>query len=294
MINKFKLIFIFILISCVHLNAQEYLKHEFSVGAFGGIMSLNHKMPEGNVSDKISGGIGFGYTYFFNGNIGLSSGLDFAFYNQKLQIDELSENHAAFDLDIQKDFDFRYTLKNYEEEQNAFYLNIPIMLNYQFGKSRKVRFYGAGGFKIGLPVNGKYKTTSGELATSGYYPHTGDLIDDIPFRGFGNFDVRSFDDKVKYKMSFNLAIEGGAKWKIPNDLWLYTGLFVDYGLNDIKKTNEEDGKPLVQYNPLNPEDHIYNGIASSSNKDKNGNQTQLITKVNTMSYGLKIRLAFGK
>lgn len=284
---------LFIIILSSHITAQEYQKHEFSVGAFGGLMSLEHKLTVGKSSSSFSAGIGFGYTYFFKENMGLATGVDLTFYNQKIELDEFLGNHQAFDIDRQIDFDFRYTLKDYAENQNAFYLNIPIMLHYQFGTSKKVKFYAAGGFKVGLPINGKYKSESGDLKTAGYFPHNGDLIDDIPFRGFGEFDVKQNEDKLNYKVSFNLAFEGGAKWKLPKDMALYTGLFIDYGLNDIRKEVGGETKSVVQYNQLNPEDHIYNGLSASKTNTSDG-QSSIISKVNTLSYGLKVRLAFGK
>lgn len=278
---------------CANLMAQEdYHKHEFSLGGSAGVMSLNHKLIEGEGSSSMSGGIGFGYTYFFKKNIGITTGLDFAFYNQDLKFGELSGNQQAFDIDLQKDFEFRYSLFNYKEEQSVFYLNIPIMLNFQYAETESVAFYAAGGFKIGLPINGKYKSAGGDLKTSGYFPHNGDVIDDIPFRGFGEFPVTSHDDKIKYGMSFSLAFETGAKWELPNNMFLYTGVFVDYGLNDIKEKQTEENL-LVQYNSLNPEDHIYNGILSSTYQ-KDGQNKSIISKINTMGYGIKVRLAFGK
>lgn len=281
------------LLFCLTAKAQDdYQKHEFSVGGFAGIMSLKHDLEQGTSKDKLAGGMGLGYTYFFSENLGLATGLDFAFYNQDLKLGEVSGSHQAYDLERRVDFEFRYNLKDYTEQQSAFYLNIPIMMHYQFAEMDNLMFYVAAGGKVGLPINGKYKSIRGSLKTEGYYPHNGDLIDDIPFRGFGEFPVSAHDDKIKYKMSVSLALETGAKWKLPNDMFLYTGVFVDYGLNDIKK--EDMGlKPLVQYNPLNPEDHVYSGILSSSN-EKEGQENTFVKKINTMGYGIKVRLAFGK
>ena len=287
------IISLYALLMCLTVKAQEdYPKHEFSVGGFAGIMSLKHDLEQGTSSDKLSGGIGLGYTYFFSKNIGLATGLDFAFYNQDIKLGEVSGSHQAFDLEVREDFEFRYNLKDYTEQQSAFYLNIPIMMHYQFAETENMIFYAAAGGKIGLPINGKYKSITGNLKTEGYYPHNKDLIDDVPFRGFGEFPVSANEDKIKYKMSVSLAFETGVKWKLSNEMFLYTGVFVDYGLNDIKK--EDMGrKPLVQYNPLNPEDHVYSGILSSSN-EKEGQENTFVKKINTMGYGLKVRLAFGK
>lgn len=274
-------------------GSKEFQKHEFSVGLIGGIHTLDYDLSKGKQSKPFSGGIGVGYTYFFKKNIGLATGLDLAFYNTKVTLDELVGNHTAFDHYSQEYFDFNYTLRNYEEKQNALFINIPIMLHYQFTDGESVKFYAAGGGKIGLPISGKYKSEGADLSTYGYYPDSDVTLTSQTFRGFGDFATRKQDNEQKYKMSFSLAVELGAKWRLPNDLSLYTGAYMDYGLNDIHKKDKQQGQHLVMYNEMNPESHIFNGIANSSHV-QNGEMRTMVDKVNLLAYGLKVRLAFGK
>lgn len=274
-------------------SKKDFQKYEFTVGILGGVQALDYKLAVGKSNKPFSGGVGIGYTYFFARNIGLATGLDLAFYNTKITLDNYEGSHTAFDNYIQKEFDFRYSLQNYEETQNAFYANVPVMIHYQFTNAKTTNFYVAGGAKIGIPISGKYKSKGANLKTSGYFPHDNSTLTSPRFRGFGDFTTKKNDSELKYKMSFSLALEAGAKWDLPSDLSLYTGAYFDYGLNDIKESTNAD-LSLIQYNAINPEDHIFNGIAKSSHLTEDGTSSSMTSKVKLMAYGLKVRLAFGK
>lgn len=274
-------------------NKKDFQQHELTVGLLGGVQTLDYKLSVGKSSKPISGGVGIGYTYFFAHNVGLATGLDLAFYNTKVTLDNYEGSHTAFDNYIQKEFDFRYSLQEYEETQNAFYANVPIMIHYQLTNAKTTNFYVSGGAKIGIPISGKYKSKGATLKTSGYFPHDNSTLTNPRFRGFGDFTTKKSDNELKYKMSFSLALEAGAKWDLPSDLSLYTGAYFDYGLNDIKESTQAD-LSLIQYNPINPEEHIFNGIAKSSYRQDNETSNYMTSKVRLMAYGLKVRLAFGK
>lgn len=286
-----------LILSTTNVSAEtrdgEYQKHEFSVGILGGMHALKYDMAVGKSSNKFAGGIGVGYTYFFQKNIGLATGFELAFYNADIKLNDFSGSHTAFDIDLQKDFEFRYSLMNYTEQQNAFYINVPILFHYQFTDGEKVKFYGAAGTKIGIPVGGKYNSSGANLKTEGYYPHDNSTIDDIKFRGFGNFVTKPTDHELSYKMAFSVAVEAGAKWILPKEMALYTGVYLDYGLNDVKKTKKNE-TTLIQYNAINPEDHIFAGVANSSFKAESGSLSDMADKIKMISYGVKIRLAFGR
>lgn len=295
--NKFLRILAVSLLCISSLMAQEeqkqFQKHEFSVGLMGGVHTLDYDLSLGKQSKPFSGGIGVGYIYFLKKNMGLATGLDLAFYNSKVKLDELKGTQEAFDQYEPGNFDFHYTLRNYEEKQHALFINIPIMLHYQFTDGENVKFYAAGGGKIGLPISGKYKSEGADLNAWGYYSKTDVTLTSQTFRGFGDFVTRKQDNALKYKMAFSLALEVGAKWSLPSDLSLYTGVYVDYGLNDIQKKDKQKGQQLVMYNEMNPESHIFNGIANSS-YSQDGQMRTMVDKINLLAYGLKVRLAFGK
>lgn len=290
MIRKISLIAI-ATCSIFTLTAQNYEKHEFSANLFGGAISLKNKVEVGDYKNKIGGGIGFGYTYFLNENLGIATGIDLSFYNAELSFAELSGSENTFDLDSQEALTYYYSMSNYKETQSAFYLNIPIMLHYEYLDLGNVKFYAAGGFKVGIPVNGKFKSTLDNLQTKGFYPKDNATIDDIPLRGFGEYNSLKANKSLSYKVSYNLAFEVGTKWNLSDALKLYTGVFVDYGLNNVNKKGKEGIQSIVQYNQLSPERPMLNSATYATNTE---GENPIVSKINTMGYGIRLRLAFGK
>lgn len=50
-------------------------KHEFSIYGKAGVSTLMYKLDNGSRSNGLGGGVGLGYTYFFNKHWGLQTGL---------------------------------------------------------------------------------------------------------------------------------------------------------------------------------------------------------------------------
>ena len=65
------------------------------------------------------------------------------------------------------------------------------------------------------------------------------------------------------------------------------GLFLDYGLNDIKP--DASRERLIDYNAQNPTDFVFGSLLSSS-RDINALQDR--DDVRTVSFGIKIQYAF--
>jgi len=272
------------LLSCTTLTSQN--KHEFSVYGGGGLSTLKYKMSVGEQKNNFGGLAGIGYTYFFSSKIGLGSGAELALYNAKSTIDNLGDKYMAKDMEG-AGFEFRSTVSNYEEKQKAMYVNIPLMLQFQTGK--KHMFYAAAGGKIGIPLNGKYKTSGATIKNSGYYAEEDYEYTTQEFMGFGTFTGRDMDDDVDFKLAYIVSAEAGMKWKLKDNLSLYTGAYFDYGLNDIQKDND---RRFVQYNTAKPKEFINNSVLTS--QFSHNNKTENFTdKINLMSVGLKVKLAFG-
>lgn len=284
---KYILIAVAGLMSCTALNGQS--RHEFSVYAGGGLSSLNYKTTIGDQKDGFGGSFGLGYHYFFTDNIALGTGLELSLYNAKATFNSLSDKYITKDIDGNS-FEFRSTVTNYEEKQNSMFVNIPVMLQYQFEGENK--FYIAAGGKIGIPVSGKYKTEGATIKNSGHY--TEDDLDhmDQEFLGFGTFTGRDMDEDVDFKVAFMLSLELGMKWKIGETMSLYTGAYLDYGLNDIQKDSRTDN--FVAYNTASPKDFKTSSILTSKYSLDGATVMTFTDKVSPIAAGIKIRLAFGK
>jgi len=262
-------------------------KHEFSAWGAGGLSSLNYKTHVGEKKYKPGGSVGLGYTYFFSTKIGLHSGAELSFSNTDYKLNNLSGNYNTNDGELP--FEFRYTINNYKEKQTTTSLNIPLMLQFQSGGTHQ--FYAAVGGKVGIPLNAKYKAKNISLTTTGYYPQYDIEMDSPAFMGFGTFENLKAKDDYDFKVAYMASAETGYKWRLKEGLSLYTGIYFDYGLNDISK-KKQTGEIIV-YNTENPREFIHNGALMAHNT-VNNNQEILTSKIKPIAAGLKFKLSFGK
>lgn len=255
----------------------------------GGISSLNIRTGVGDTYVKHSMLLGIGYSYFLSDNIAITSGSEFSSYNSTLKLNSLEGRYTT--NDGMEDFEFQYRVYNYKESNNILFINIPLMLHYQ---TRGInRFYTTLGGKMGIPVKSNNKTSDSHIRTQGFYPQYGSgAILDAPayHAGFGTFRPSEISNDLKFNVSYLISFEAGIKWDYHLPMFqLYTGLYVDYGLNDISNKNKE----FLSYNSENPSNYKYNS-ALTSYYSQGATITYLIDKVAPIAIGVKIKLAFCK
>ncbi len=285
-IKKIKVLLAMALLISSAIRSQDN-KHEVFFSATGGISSLKYKISDGDNKLKFGPSLGVGYNYFLSENWALNTGLELSFMSSKGLIDNISDEYDAIDAN-NDEFRFAYSIHSVEEKQNATFLNIPLMI--QFQQSASKGFYAALGGKIGIPVSGKYTTTLSNLATTAYYADIDLLIDkDNEVNGIGHFAGTEEKADLDMKMSFMLSAEVGNKWRLTDKLALYSGVYCDYGLNDVRK-NKEIGS-LLEYNNQHPSDFGVNSITASKSL-KQENAKGLTQKMYPISIGVKLKLAF--
>jgi hypothetical protein len=271
---------IFLLI-CLLLtvNIATAQSHEFSIYASGGMSSLSYKFDAGTVSGGFGGGGGVGYTYNISPKFGITTGVGFAMYGSKATSDGFSGQYSTFDDG--DELQFSYTVATgYEETQSATLLTIPVMAQYRapFG-SGSMSFYAAGGLKLGLPISAKTLITS-VSTSSGHYLYENQTYENLPQHGFiravGGSKMKS---DVDLGFATILALEAGLRFSLSEKTGLYTGLFLDYGLNSIQKSND---KHAIEYQ--SPNSSQVNSILN----------TGMVDKINLMSVGIKVKLGIGK
>ncbi|MFV0538290.1 MAG: OmpA family protein, partial [Dysgonomonas sp.] len=123
--------------------------------------------------------------------------------------------------------------------------------------------------------------------------HTNDPYTDMPHHGFGTYSQNQKGD-MDFKMNVMLSLETGMKWKLKsNNKWfLYTGLFLDYGLSNIRKSSsrERDFTSFFQYNPATPGNYTVNPLIDAN---YNNASQSFVDKVKTVAFGVKVQLTFG-
>ena len=265
-------------------------KQEVSVYVSGGLSTLSYDTQMGKNNNKAGGSFGIGYTYFLTENIGLNTGLEFTLYGAEYKHDMFGNvAYNMVDPSDQELYDYHTVINNYKEEQKATYINIPLMLQFQHGEKNK--WYIAAGAKLGIPVKGKYKSSASELTNKGYFHDTGNWAESQEFMGFGTFDNYSVDKEFDLNVACILSAELGMKWRLKDNMALYTGGYIDYGVNDIVKGSRDRNLIEIEessegFAPIN------NSMLHSSIGYNSNTLTQKLTeKVVPLSVGLKIRLA---
>lgn len=268
-------------------------KHEFSVWGAGGISSLQYDPVIGDNSLGLGGFAGLGYSYFFHYNWGISIGAEYSILNGKTKMPLFTENYYTPSTNSEYIYHMFVDGKNFEQTHTANYINIPLMVKFvsnEIGNGK--RFYAAAGAKVGIPVKGSYKskgsmTTKGwEVDDNGDY-FTNDPYVNMPHHGFGTYQVSSKKEDIDFKTNVMLSLEAGMKWRLKsNNKWfLYTGLYLDYGLSDVR---DEGNSAVYAYNPKSPSKYTMNSIFES---EYDG--ASFTDKVNTLSAGIKVQLTFG-
>ena len=288
--------------SSIYLSAQSI--HEFSVYGGGGLSTLHYKLAEGDRSGGIGGDFGVGYT-FINANWqasetgtlvsaqwGLHTGIGLGLYNAKSNLNgvktvtsDLTDNDI-----VATQFHLHTTLREYNETQNALYLNIPVMGLYQTTLGRQL-FYGMGGVKFGIPISSNFKSKNATFVNKAYYWELDNWAETQEFAGYGTFKGRNSDGDVELGFNMMLALEGGVKWRISENLFIYTGLFFDYGLNNVSKGNYQK---FVNYNKDNPKGFTTNSVLASYSNSNPKELKMFTEKINLMAVGIKVRVTLGK
>jgi hypothetical protein len=183
------------------------------------------------------------------------------------------------DAERTEDMFFNSLISNYRETQHARYLHIPLMLELRLPSNDKYNWFVAAGAKFGFAVSDKYEATPDRLFTYGYFPETGQTFVNMPEHGFITRDRPSWQGNQGFGFDVSLSLETGLRWAITDRLRIYTGIYIDYGLNDIapKKQNVD----ILSYQLATPETFAYNSVLSS---------TGYVDKMKLISIGAKLRI----
>jgi hypothetical protein len=118
----------------------------------------------------------------------------------------------------------------------------PLALHLQTKTYNIARFYAQIGLKVGVPFYSHYYVKNGNMDNYAYYPNLDNTIYEGMYNHFSGFG-RQTDINIKEKTSFNISLmttfEMGSKFVLNNTWAFYLGLFVDYGINDIRKVGDK-------------------------------------------------------
>ena len=280
---------------CHNLSAQKQYKkrhkklyekrYEVLFYGGGGMSTLQYNVTTGKQTDGFGGQVGVNYNFLFIKKLALKTGVEFSLYSASFAWDNLSTRFIATDIENTV-FEFRSAIDKYVEKQYLVMLQIPLMLQFQVGKNHQ--FYAAAGGKVGIPIHVNYNSRGTNIQNSGYYTEEDYKYTTQLFMGFGQFS--GSNGKLKLKTAFMVSAEIGAKWVMQDGYKFYTGVYVDYGLNNIAAP-QTSPPPFIAYNTARPADFAINGIFQSQYSQNNEMQS-FTKKIVPMTAGLKLIFAF--
>ena len=278
--NKITITIIAAILTC-SAAAQDFIHHEFSVNIGGGASGLQTKPTLGKSNGKGAISAGLGYHYLIDQNWGIGTGINFSFYNGKIAINDYNQQHTAINTLTGNQFDFLVSSSKYQETQKVTMITIPLMAQYQYQGEEKLAYYGALGFKVGIPASSKSKS-KGSFTTKGYYPNLDVTYEDLPDYGFvTNQPFPESKTNLGLKAAIMASAEFGVKYRFGETTSLYAGIYTDYGLNNTSKKGNKANNTLVAHQSDSPAQFAYNTAVNSYAK-----------KVKPFAVGITLRFAF--
>ncbi|MEN2416339.1 OmpA family protein [Flavobacterium mesophilum] len=273
---KIKIATALFLLYSLHIKAQE-----ITVKLNGGPSGILYDSPIGDGELKFGGGLGIGYTYFFSNHWGINTGLDFMYNQNSFKLND-GNTINSYEVDDQGSaFEYQVSPKNYKEDQHFMSFAVPVLLQYRASLASQTEWYLGFGGKILFPGKQKINASADEMQLSGYYPDLNILIDDLPSHGFGKVTNWKDEASISLDPAFLISIETGLTFKLKENMKLYTGVYADYGLTDLAKSNPNAN--IVSYSP--------SGISNIQAEGVVGN-SKIVQETRYLSAGIQLKLGF--
>jgi hypothetical protein len=222
-----------------------------SLSVGGGLHQLGYSIDNGSRKSGAGYTLGAGYTYFFNANWGISTGVGVQSFKSTVTVSLLTK---APDVDTEGDaYELRTRYSGWKEEQSATIIDIPVMGTYRYALTAKIGLTASAGAKLSIPAKSTYKATGGTITTTGYYSQWDVELSDIPEQGFRTFKERPSGD-ITLLSTVELLADVGATYQFTDAINLYGGIYASYGMGSMLKT---DSKPIYL------KDGTYNGLFAS-------------------------------
>jgi len=220
------------------LDNKFLWQKQWFIGVSGGpaqtkIANRVTSVISGTVTKKeISYSLSVDAGYFFSKYFGLSTGIGLSPYFSKLSLDPYSNTLDTIDSENES-YERRISGKDINETQKIYFLEIPVILNFQcpFGKS--IGFYLQSGVNMAIQVGNNY-SSSGIFSYSGYYPAYNVVLEDIPYEGFKSNVKNDVSGELRVKtLNPELVASGGFYFHNQKHLQISAGFSYKSMFSDI-------------------------------------------------------------
>ncbi len=252
---------------------------ELGIELNGGLQGTRYQLLNGQNKQLPGGSLGLSPIFRLSSHWGLRTGITGGIYRTQVTLqdgivftsDQVDNTGSAFQYNVKTE--------GYKETQRFFAASVPLLLQYHTAGS--TQWYFEAGGKVLVPFNTSIQVSAQQLSLSGYYPDYKLDVSNLPQHGFGTLNSWKGSTTSKLKPTSALSAATGFSFTLSPGARLYTGLFADYSLSDLKDKNGV--MPLLTYSPTG-----INGVKANSVLNmKNAGQVTLL------SFGLQVRLSFG-
>lgn len=267
------------MIFCFLAIMAEADAQAFGIELDGGLQGMQYTLKNGQVKLLPAGALGLNYTIRLSRHLGLLTGVTGGLYRNEVTLrDGEVFTHGAVD-DVGSAFESRIKFAGYKEMQHFFAASVPLLLQYHTNGAHQ--WYVNGGAKVFVPFNASAQISAQQVSLSGYYPDFNVEVSNLPQHGFGSISNWKATTTLKLRPAAALSAATGMNFRLSGGVFLSAGVFVDYGLTNLKADN--DTLPLVAYRSGGMHGMQANSVL---NTEKAGQATML-------SYGVQIKLSFG-
>jgi len=234
------------------LNNQLQSQYHWFIGVNGGpaqtnISSDGTSVISGAVTTKeMSYCLSVDAGYFFSKYFGISTGIGLSPYITKLSLDPYSNSLDTIDSENES-YERRISGNNINETQKIYFLEIPVILNFQCPFSKAIGFYLQGGINLAIHVGNNY-SSSGTFSYSGYYPAYNVVLKDIPYEGFKSNVKNDVSGELKVKtLNPELVASGGFYFHNQKHFQISAGFFYKSLFSDISDYTPVESFQLSTY-----------------------------------------------
>ena len=220
------------------LNDKLQRQYHWFIGVNGGLAQTNISSDETSVlsgvvmTRKNSYCLSVDVGYFFSKYFGLSTGIGLSPYITQLSLNPYSNSLYTIDSENES-YERRISGNNINETQKIYFLEIPVILNFQCPFSKAIGFYLQGGINLAIHVGNNY-SSSGTFSYSGYYPAYNVVLKDIPYEGFKSNVKNDVSGELMVKtLNPELVASGGFYFHNQKHFQISAGFFYKSMFSDI-------------------------------------------------------------
>jgi len=246
----------------------------------GGLQGTQYQLQNGQVKQLPGGSFGLNYTFKLSNRLGLLTGISGGLYRSEATLQDGIVSTTGQIDDAGSAFQYNTKTAGYKEVQQFYAASIPLLLHYHTAGAG-TQWYFDGGGKVLIPFSNSIQVSAQQLSVSGFYPDFNLDVSNLPQHGFGTLDGWKSNTTSKLKPVAALSAATGLSFRLSPGTRLYTGLYLEYGLTDLK---DKDGTnmSLIPYSSAG-----INGIQANSVLNMQNAGT-----VKLLSFGLQVRLSF--